>query len=323
MTEFAIDKQVSPEERLWCLIMALVSSGRGLSKNEIFKDVRGYREDFRTTGPSQALDKMFEYDKKHIKTLGIPLTTSVTENPADAVYSISESDYEALQFSDFDVTLLTAAGAMWRDSALANDAREARMKLLAADVDGDSQFDSLVPHIHTAEDSYAVLSEAILDGKSISFPYLKPGQFKPEMRYVSPLSIVNFDGRWHLLAFDDDRGAERTFLLRRIVGKVVTGKPAEVRPDSTTTSRFSAHLTDLWNSLTATIRVAPQTKAAVALKNRSGTDIDGDLYTVHYIDEAVFADELCEYGAEAIVLEPQSLRDAVITRLETLVADHG
>jgi predicted DNA-binding transcriptional regulator YafY len=37
----------------------------------------------------------------------------------------------------------------------------------------------------------------------------------------------------------------------------------------------------------------------------------------------VFADELCEYGVEAIVIDPPSLRDAVVSRLERLVADHG
>jgi proteasome accessory factor B len=83
------------------------------------------------------------------------------------------------------------------------------------------------------------------------------------------------------------------------------------------------HLNKLWASLTATVRVAPLTKAAVSLANRKDTVVDGDVYTVHFLDEAVFADELCEYGTEAIVLEPESLRNAVIERLERLVDDHG
>jgi proteasome accessory factor B len=83
------------------------------------------------------------------------------------------------------------------------------------------------------------------------------------------------------------------------------------------------HLNKLWGSLTATVRVTPLTKAAVSLANRKDTVVDGDVYTVHFLDEAVFADELCEYGTEAIVLEPESLRNAVIERLERLVDDHG
>jgi proteasome accessory factor B len=83
------------------------------------------------------------------------------------------------------------------------------------------------------------------------------------------------------------------------------------------------HLHQLWDSLEATIQVTPGTKASVALANRRSTTITGDIYIVHYLDEAVFADELCEYGAEAIVLSPLSLRDAVVARLERLVNDHG
>ena len=318
-----MDGQVPAEERLWCLVMALVAFNRGMSKHEIFENVRGYRDDYRRGGVTPALDKMFENDKKRIKGLGIPLTTSEVENPADAVYSISESEYEAMQFSESEIALLTAAGAMWRDTAFTSDVREARIKLLAADAAGDPDLIAFVPSIHTAEDSYPILSEAIIEGRAISFPYLKPGDAKPELRTVSPLSLLNFDGRWHLLTHDHDRDAERTFLLRRIVGKVVVVGPALKRPTEETTRQFGEHLSALWDSLAATVRVTPQTKAAVALRNRQGTTVDGDFYTVHYSDEAVFADELCEYGAEAVVLDPPSLRSAVISRLQRLVDDHA
>ena len=159
----------------------------------------------------------------------------------------------------------------------------------------------------------------------VRFPYLKPGQAKYEVRTVTPLSVANYDGRWHVLAFDHDRDAERTFLLRRIVGKVAIAekvKPAQ-SPNKRAAALFVDHLNELWDSLTATIRVTPTTKAAIALANRRGTTVDGDVYTIHYLDEAVLADELCEYGAEAIVLEPASLRSAVIDRLQRLASDHG
>jgi proteasome accessory factor B len=317
------DDQVKPEERLWCLILALIPSQRGMSKQDIFENVRGYREEYATTGATDALNKKFDRDKDEIKSLGIPLVTSETENPADAVYSISEEDYEALAFSEAEITLLAAAGAIWRDSAHSNDAREAKMKLLANDVASDPELIDFAPRMNTFDNAYGVVAEAIIAGQDIAFPYLKHGQLKPEMRNVSPLALVNSDGRWHLLAFDLGRDAERTFLLRRIVGKVQPIGPATQTPGPRQTNEFGKHLSDLWNSLTARVRVAPGTKAAVALKNRKGTEIDGNVYAVHYLDEAVFADELCEFGADVIVLEPASLRAAVIERLERLVANHG
>lgn len=318
-----IDNDVPAEERLWCLILALVPTSRGMSKQEIFENVRGYREEYLNNGASDALNKKFDRDKDELKSMGIPLTTSDTENPADAVYSISESDYEEMSFSPAEISLLTAASAVWRESAHSNDAREAKMRLLAADVSDEKNLAAFAPRLDTHDVAYAPLADALTSGSDISFPYLKPGQLKPELRRVSPLALASFDGRWHLLAFDHDRDAERTFLLRRIVGKVVKTGPRTVNPDPRAGNVFSKHLTDLWNSLTATITVVPGTKAAGVLANRMGTVVTGNTYTVHYLDEAVFADELCEYGAEAIVVEPASLRDAVIARLERLVEDHG
>lgn len=317
------DNAVPAEERLWCLILALIPSQRGMSKQEIFENVRGYREEFAITGATDALNKKFDRDKDEIKSLGIPLITSETENPADALYSISEEDYEALAFTEAEVTLLAAAGAIWRDSAHSNDAREAKMKLLANDVPADPDLIDFAPRMNTFDTHYGAVAEAIINGHDIAFPYLKHGQLKPEMRAVSPLALVNSDGRWHLLGYDHGRQAERTFLLRRIVGKVQQTGPAQMKPEPRQTNVFAKHLGDLWNSLSATIHVSPNSKAAVALAHRKGTEIDGDTYIVHYLDEAVFADELCEYGAEAIVIEPTSLRDAVIERLERLVANHG
>ena len=318
-----IDNEVPAEERLWCLILALIPSTRGMSKQDIFETVRGYREEYLNKGASDALNKKFDRDKDELKSMGIPLTTSETENPADAVYSISESDYEAFTLSAAEISLLTAASAVWRESAHSNDAREAKMRLLAADVSVDANLAAHAPRMDTHDIAYAPLADALVSGFDVSFPYLKPGQLKPETRHVSPLALASFDGRWHLLAHDHDRDAQRTFLLRRVVGKVVKEGPAKVTPEPRAGNMFAKHLTDLWDSLTATVRVTPNTKAAGVLANREGTTRDGDTYTIHYLDEAVLADELCEYGAEAIVLEPASLRDAVIARLERLVADHG
>lgn len=317
------DADVSAEERLFCLLLALLPSDRGMSKADIFKNVRGYRDEFGASGATDSLNKKFERDKDELKSMGIPLKTSESENPADAVYIIPQDEY-TFAFSAAELSLLTAASAVWSESAHSVEASEARLRLLAAD-GVDSAAANLAPRIDTHDAAYPAVSEAVSKNQVVRFPYLKPGQAKYEIRTVTPLSVVNYDGRWHLLAFDHDREAERTFLLRRIVGKVspVSNAAPAQKPDTRAAGLFVEHLDALWDSLHATIRVTPGTKASVALANRRHTAIDGDTYTIHYLDEAVLADELCEYGAEAIVLSPASLRDAVVARLERLVSDHG
>ncbi len=317
------DGVVSAEERLFCLLLALLPSDRGMSKNEIFKNVRGYRDEFRQTGATESLNKKFERDKDELKSIGIPLKTSATENPADAEYSIAKKDY-SFSFTPAELSLLTAASAVWSESAHSVDANEALIRLAAADGKDASAAES-APRVDTHDAAYPQIAAAVTKNQVVRFPYLKPGEAKYELRTVTPLSVVNYDGRWHVLAYDHDREAERTFLLRRIVGKVVTAdkvKPAQA-PDDRAAELFVAHLDALWDSLSATVDVTPGTKAAVTLANRRGTTIKGTTYTIHYLDEAVLADELCEYGAEAIVLTPASLRSAVIERLTRLEADHG
>ena len=323
-----IDKAVPAEERTYCLLLALISEPYGLSKATIYNSVRGYREDYLTTGATPALEKKFERDKNELRSMGIPLVTSDHDNPADQVYSISASDYEQLSFTDAEISLLTAASAVWSESALSSDARELKIRLLANDVASVAHLEAHAPRIETRDAAYPSIADALETHKRISFNYLKPGQFKPENRVVTPLALVNYDGRWHLLAHDYGRDDERTFLLRRIVGevsavRVTQSDPPDVDPRPRAGNDLIIHLNKLWASLTATVRVTPLTKAAVSLANRKDTVVDGDVFTVHFLDEAVFADELCEYGTEAIVLEPESLRNAVIERLERLVNDHG
>ena len=317
------DATVSAEERLFCLLLALLPSDRGMSKADIFKNVRGYRDEFGKDGATDSLNKKFERDKEELKSMGIPLKTSEPENPADAVYFIPSDEY-TFSFSAAELSLLTAASAVWSESAHSVEASEARLRLLAAD-GVDSAAANFAPRIDTHDAAYPAVADAITKNQVVRFPYLKPGQAKYEVRTVTPLSVVNYDGRWHLLAFDHDREAERTFLLRRIVGKVspVSHATPAQKPHARAAGLFIEHLHQLWDSLEATIRVTPGTKASVALSNRRSTAIDGDIYTIHYLDEAVLADELCEYGAEAIVMSPNSLRDAVIARLERLVDDHA
>ena len=317
------DASVSAEERLFCLLLALLPSVRGMSKTDIFTNVRGYRDEFAETGVTESLNKKFERDKEELKSMGIPLKTSETENPADAEYFIPSDEY-SFAFTPAELSLLTAASAVWSESAHSVEASEARLRLLAAD-GIDHEAANFAPRIDTHDAAYPAIASAVAKNLVIRFPYLKPGAATYDVRTITALSVVNYDGRWHVLGYDHDRKAERTFLLRRIVGKVapVTNAVPESVADPRASNLFIRHLGDLWDSLSATVRVAPGTKAAVALANRRSTTVDNDVYTIHYLDEAVLADELCEYGAEAIVLTPPSLRDAVIERLEKLVTDHA
>ena len=74
-------QRVPVEERLFSLVLALLATDNGLTKNEILSTVQGYRQRYSTSGDNASLERQFERDKDDIRELGVPLET--IEDPAD------------------------------------------------------------------------------------------------------------------------------------------------------------------------------------------------------------------------------------------------
>jgi proteasome accessory factor B len=62
-----------PEERLVNLVVALVATEQGLTKDTILSSVSGYREQSGAGASKDALEKMFERDKESLRRLGVPI----------------------------------------------------------------------------------------------------------------------------------------------------------------------------------------------------------------------------------------------------------
>ncbi|MCU1444053.1 MAG: hypothetical protein JWQ59_2203, partial [Cryobacterium sp.] len=67
--------QVTVEERLFSLVLALLATETGLTKADILSTVQGYRHRYRLGGDNASLERQFERDKDDIRELGIPLET--------------------------------------------------------------------------------------------------------------------------------------------------------------------------------------------------------------------------------------------------------
>ena len=73
--------KVPVEERLFSLVLALLATENGLTKNEILSTVQGYRQSYDHSGDNANLERKFERDKDDIRELGVPLET--VEAPGD------------------------------------------------------------------------------------------------------------------------------------------------------------------------------------------------------------------------------------------------
>ena len=328
--------RVPVEERLFSLVLALLATENGLTKNEILSTVQGYRQRYAAHGDNSSLERQFERDKDDIRELGVPLET--VESPGDSGnnqllrYRIPKGAYDLptdVTFSPEEITLLGLAATVWREGSLSAESRRALMKLRSLGVEADEPIVGYAPRLRVRESAFEPLSQALERHAIVQFPYLKPGESSSRTRTVAPLALVQHQGRWHLHGIDQDAGGPRTFLLSRMVGPVrVTGR--SFQPEG---SDFAAHaLADLeriWQGNVAEIEVVAGTDAASRLGKRYGDAVpaapQGEpvRLQVHYSDSNILADQLAGFGPEVLVLAPESLRSAVRDRLLATARAHG
>ena len=348
------DSRVPVEERLFSLVLALLATESGLTKNEILSTVQGYRQKFKKGGGDNAnLERQFERDKDDIRDLGVPLET--IDSPGDAGnnqtlrYRIPRGAYELpkdVTFSSDETTLLNLAAMVWREGSLSGESRRALLKLRSLGVAADEPVLGYAPRVRLRDAAFEPLSAALEKHLIVRFLYLKPGEAVAREREVIPLALVQYQGRWHLSAEEVAKpkkstdaaedtnapGAHKTYLLRRIVGPILLGKPAPARPGDHATAALTA-LDEVWERGVAEVDVACDSDAATRLANRRGTErltpASGaepgaeERLHLHYVDLNILADELAGFGPEVLVVSPPELRDAVVARLERTVRDHG
>jgi len=330
---------VPVEERLFSLVLALLATETGLTKAEILSSVQGYRQRYRRGGDNANLERQFERDKDDIRELGVPLETI---EPPDAAgnnqqlrYRIPRDSYELpddIEFDPAERRLLALAAMVWREGSLSAESRRALVKLRSLGAMPDEPLLGYAPRLRLRDPAFEPLQAALDRHLVVRFPYLKPGEERARERELIPLALVQYQGRWHLTGeelVDGGRspGERKTFLLRRIVGRVETGPAAPPRPGDHGAEAM-AGLEAVWERGVALVEAVPGSDAATRLRNRRGTEVvreapGAETLRLHFVDLAIVADELAGFGPEVLVREPPALRDAVLQRLERTAAEHG
>ncbi|HEV8013602.1 MAG TPA: WYL domain-containing protein [Pontimonas sp.] len=321
---------VNPEDRLFHLILALMATRSGLTKEHILSTVRGYREDTESGMARESLERRFERDKDALRELGIPLEATIPPeddgNNKNTLYRIPKGAYdlpEGVEFTGRDIALLNLAATLWREGTLSKEAHIATRKLQSFGVSIEEPLLGFAPLISTRDPALTSLRDALEHGVQVQFHYLKPGEATATSRQVSPLALVNHEGRWHLYSHETSSDQIKTFLLRRIVSSVTALPDAAVAASETVSSDALSDLEALYHEQVATLRVATDSDAWSALSQRPGTLRTGTTLQVHYTDAEIFAGELSSYGNDVTVMEPADLRERVIGHLRTLVSDHA
>jgi proteasome accessory factor B len=316
-------------ERLLGLVVCLLSTRRYLTADQIRSAVPGYPEQ------DDLFKRMFERDKEDLRELGVPLETGVNHPfDDDPGYRIRRQAYELpeLRLEADEAAVLGLAARVWSRAQLEGAAAGALLKLRAAGIDeasleaGEARSD-FEPRLGTPEPAFGPLWEAVRDRRPVTFSYLAAGRSEPQRRELEPWGVANRHGRWYVAGWDRGREAVRVFRLGRISGPVKFCGPA-----GSVTVPEGTDVRELVRGRDET----PAPDRTAVLRVRSGTgfglrrhavevrpDAGGpgwDLVTMRFADVGAFADYAAENGADAVVLDPPDLREAVIARLKGVLA---
>lgn len=321
---------VSKEERLVNLVIALLATRYFIPAEKIRRTVAGYA-DCPTT---EAFARMFERDKNELRDLGVPLETGrVSSFDTTEGYRINRDVYELpdVALSSDEAAAVAVAMQLWNSPELTTAAQGALLKLRAAGVEVDPAAGenisfaapSALPGIHRAEQALGALLAAVDSGYAVQFPHRAPGSEQYVTRTVEPWGVITDGGRWYLVGRDRDRNAVRIFRLSRIGTEVVTVGPAGAvsKPDDVDLRAIVAEaVAETPTGVAARVWLADG--HAVALR-RAGSvierarlgDRDGDVVSIDLVSTDRLAREIAGHGPDAVVLEPESLRDDVLARL--------
>lgn len=310
------------------LVIALLSTHGYITAERIRESVAGYAD-----SPSdEAFSRMFERDKNELRDLGIPLETGRVSSfdPAEG-YRINRNAYALpdIELTAEEAAAVAVAVQLWESPELITATQGALLKLRAAGVDVDPDAAVAIttaagpPGLRGSEDVLGILLSAIDSGQPVRFRH-RPLPTEPyAVRTVEPWGVVTARGRWYLVGHDRDRDATRTFRLSRIGADVQTvGPPGSVtRPEGAdlraivekaigeapTGVRAAVWVAD---GRATALRRAGTSTGPRTIGGRAGEVLELDLGTRDRL-----AREIAGYGADALVLEPQSLREDVVARL--------
>jgi proteasome accessory factor B len=319
------------------LVIALLSTRTFITAERIRETVSGYSD-----SPSdEAFSRMFERDKNELRDLGIPLETGrVSSLDPTEGYKINREAYALapVELTADEAAAVAMAAQLWESPEMVTVTQGALLKLRAAGVDVDVPEAGVaittttsLPGLRGSEDVLGTLLAAIDSGQAVQFKHRASRSDPYTDRTVEPWGVVTYRGRWYLVGHDRTRDATRTFRLSRIDAEIRAIGPRDAvhRPDGVDLRQIVHHaVADLPPSARAKVWVtdgrgtALRRQAAIvttrALAGRGGDEIALDIGRQDRL-----AREIASYGADAVVLEPESLREDVMTRLRAQAGGGG
>lgn len=308
----------SPAERLFTLTCCLLAAPRiGLSRREIYQSVQAYVE---TSDDSR--DKMFDRDKGILREMGVSIEVvefTSFEDTDSSRYRIPKGTFDwpsDLVLTSQQFQLLELAARAWNNRLMGSSAQSGLTRLKALGLTPKSRdLTIFTPRLISKHQSFDPLALAISGLRKVEFLYRKP-DMAATMRLVEPQKLRFIEGQWVLLA--KENGSLKNFLLRRIVSEVTTRDGFDGLAPDVEIAQAEADLQALVDSQVAILEAKPDTEAWWHFSASDSGKIE-----LHFMDEALLAEDLMEFGGELEVIEPASLAQRIRKGLEEVVKAHA
>ncbi|MFT3808193.1 helix-turn-helix transcriptional regulator [Arenimonas sp.] len=174
------------------------------------------------------------------------------------------------------------------------------------------------------EIAFRVVASAVLERKRLAFDYLARSTNERTHRTVSPQRLTHYRDNWYLDAWDQDREALRSFSVDRIQHARVQDEAARDLPDA----ELDQHLASSYGIFSgapkanATILFSAKAARWVADEHwhskQEGRFLPDGRYQlkIPYSNAKELLMDVLRYGADAEIVEPESLRQQARTLLQ-------
>ena len=161
-------------------------------------------------------------------------------------------------------------------------------------------------------------------GHKMRIAYRKPDATVAAERVVCPYAVAAARGAWYLVAWCDESAGVRVFRADRVERAEATGEPFAVPPtfrveDAIRDGRVFVAPGGGRDPLV--VRYSPRIARWIAERERGTWAADGAFVVEHPLADVAWAvRHVLQYGAEAEVLAPVAVREAVAARVEAMAA---
>src|SRR4051794_4925105 len=197
----------------------------------------------------------------------------------------------------------------------------AREKIVAA-LGRDPAADGLQITTAAGDDSEVarVASQAIAEHRMLELEYYKENEDEFTARRAEPYGLLNSKEGWYVQVFDLDRDAPRSFRLDRIKSATATDETFEPRPGVQPDVSGWPSTGEVESSTVARVWISPERARWERENRRVVADLSDGAVIVElpYASDEYLAREILKEAGDAVVLEPDEARRAVLEAAEAV-----